>query len=63
MKKAYATTLTHGDAYAPGVEALGRSLQATGTREAMVVMVTPDVPSPRVPGWPRQGWTCTTSSR
>lgn len=31
MKTAYATTLTHGDAYAPGVEALGRSLRATGT--------------------------------
>src|ERR1700722_17361718 len=44
MKKCFATTLTHGDAYAPGVEALGRSLRATGTREAMVVMVTADVP-------------------
>ena len=43
MKKAYATTLTHGDAYAPGVEALGRSLAATGTREPMVLMVTADV--------------------
>ena len=47
MKKAYATTLTHGDAYAPGVEALGRSLRATGTREPMVLMVTADVPGPR----------------
>jgi hypothetical protein len=27
MKTGYATTLTHGDAYAPGVEALGRSLR------------------------------------
>jgi hypothetical protein len=44
MKKAYTTVLTHGDAYAPGVEVLGRSLRATGTTEPMVLLVTPDVP-------------------
>ena len=57
MKKAYATTLTHGDAYAPGVEALGRSLRATGTREPMVLMVTPDVPRAATERLASQGWT------
>ena len=56
MKKAYATTLTHGDAYAPGVEALGRSLQATGTREAMVLMVTAGVPNAARARLSKQGW-------
>ena len=56
MKKAYATTLTHGDAYAPGVEALGRSLQATGTREPMVLMVTADVPRQARERLAAQGW-------
>ncbi len=57
MRKAYVTTLTHGDAYAPGVEALGRSLRATGTREAMVLMVTADVPRPARTRLAAQGWT------
>jgi hypothetical protein len=57
MKTAYATTLTHGDAYAPGVEALGRSLRATGTREPMVLMVTADVPSAARTRLASQGWT------
>jgi glycogenin len=56
MKKAYATTLTHGDAYAPGVEALGRSLRATGTREPMVLMVTADVPRQAKERLAAQGW-------
>src|ERR1700722_3537530 len=57
MKKCYVTTLTHGDAYAPGVEALGRSLKATGTREAMLLMVTPDVPAAARHRLADQGWT------
>jgi glycogenin len=56
MKKAYVTTLTHGDAYAPGVEALGRSLRATGTAEAMVLMVTADVPRHARTRLAAQGW-------
>jgi glycogenin glucosyltransferase len=56
MKKAYATTLTHGDAYAPGVEALGRSLVATGTTEPMVLMVTADVPRAARERLASQGW-------
>jgi hypothetical protein len=43
MKTAYATTLCSGDAYLPGVEALGKSLDASGTRVPKVVMVTADV--------------------
>jgi alpha-N-acetylglucosamine transferase len=57
MKKGYAATLTHGDAYAPGVEALGRSLRATGTREPMVLMVTEDVPQAARARLAGQGWT------
>jgi hypothetical protein len=57
MKKAYVTTLCHGDAYAPGVEALGGSLRASGTREAMVLMVTPDVSAATRDALAAQGWT------
>jgi hypothetical protein len=57
MRHAYATTLTHGDAYAPGVEALGNSIRATGTRAAMVVMVTADVPLRTRARLTAQGWT------
>jgi hypothetical protein len=43
MQYAYVTTLCGGDAYLPGVEVLGRSLMASGTREVRLAMVTPDV--------------------
>jgi glycogenin glucosyltransferase len=43
MKKAYATILCNGEAYLPGVEALGSSLKTSGTVKPMVVMVTPEV--------------------
>ena len=56
MKKAYATTLCNGDAYAPGVEALGRSLVASGTKEAMVLMVTSDVSGAARRRLAAQGW-------
>ncbi len=45
MNTAYVTLLTAGDAYLPGIEALGRSLLATGTSTPIVVMTTPDVPA------------------
>jgi len=57
MKKAYTTVLTHGDAYAPGVEVLGHSLRATGTKEAMVLLVTADVPERARTRLGRAGWT------
>ena len=46
MKHAYVTLMCNGDAYLPGVEALGESLKASGTTRPMVVMVSDDV-SPR----------------
>lgn len=46
MKRAYVTLLASA-ADSPGVEALGASLRASGTREPLLVMATPDVP-PRV---------------
>src|SRR5438270_531773 len=40
LRQAYVSMLTNGDAYAPGVEALGRSLQKSGTTRPMVLAVT-----------------------
>ncbi len=56
MKNAYVTTLCHGDGYLPGVEALGKSLDASGTTVPKVVMVTPDV-SGKAHDWlEKHGW-------
>lgn len=46
MKRAYVTVTSHGESDVPGVEALGASLRASGTREPMVVLAGRDV-SPR----------------
>lgn len=56
MNRAYVTMLGGGDAYVPGVEALGRSLAASGTREAKIVMVTPDVSRAARATLAGQGW-------
>ena len=56
MNRAYATMLCGGDAYVPGVEALGRSLVASGSREVKIVMVTSDVREPARERLARQGW-------
>ncbi len=56
MKKAYVTMMTNGDGYAPGVEALGRSLLATGTEVPMVLMATREVSQPTRERLVRQGW-------
>jgi glycogenin glucosyltransferase len=56
MKNAYATALCNGDGYAPGVEALGRSLTASGTHEPMVLMATADVTQPTRDKLAAQGW-------
>lgn len=45
MKRAYVTLLCGGDAYEPGVEALGRSLRASGTSVPLVLLATSDVSS------------------
>lgn len=57
MKKAYVTTLCNGDGYLPGVLVLGRSLEASGTKEERVVMVTPDVTTDAREELARHGWT------
>lgn len=57
MKKAYATMLCNGDGYVRGVEALGRSLRASGTHETMVLMVTPDISRATRAKLAAQGWT------
>ncbi len=44
MKRAYVTMVSRGDTYLPGAQALGRSLDETGSSLPRVVMVTPDVP-------------------
>ncbi len=43
MKRAYVTVTSHGEGDVPGVEALGASLRASGTREPMMVMAGRDV--------------------
>lgn len=43
MKKAYVTAFCGGDTYLPGVEVLGKSLQASGSRMPKIAMVTKDI--------------------
>jgi alpha-N-acetylglucosamine transferase len=57
MKRAYATILCNGEGYMPGVEALGGSIKASGTREPMVLMVTPEVRPVTRERLAAQGWT------
>jgi glycogenin glucosyltransferase len=56
MKKAYVTTLCNGDNYLPGVLVLGRSLEASGSTEERVVMVTPDVSTDARDELAKHGW-------
>lgn len=56
MTQAYVTMISGGDAYVPGIEALGRSLVETGTSIARVVMATPDVPTAATSRLAAQGW-------
>jgi hypothetical protein len=56
MNRAYVTMLTGGDSYVPGGEVLGRSLRASGTREAMIAMVTADVSKVARRALEKQGW-------
>jgi len=43
MKTAYVTTLCNGDGYLPGVEVLGKSIDASGSKVPKVVLVTADI--------------------
>lgn len=56
MRRAYVTTLSGGDAYLPGVEALGRSLVGTGTSASRVVLITEDVSAVARAQLQEQGW-------
>jgi hypothetical protein len=56
MKRAYATVLCNGAGYAPGIEALGRSLKSSGTDASMILMATPDVPGDALDRLAAEGW-------
>lgn len=56
MRTAYVTTLCNGDGYVPGVEALGRSLDRSGTAQRKVLVVTPDVPEHARKQLEAEGW-------
>ncbi len=56
MKCAYVTTICNGDGYVPGVEVLGKSLLASGTKLPMVALATADVPPSARAKLARQGW-------
>lgn len=56
MRCAYVTTLCNGDDYVPGVEALGRSLDRTGTTRPKLVQVTADVPAAARRALSEKGW-------
>ena len=54
--RAYVTMLAGGDAYVPGVEALGQSLLRTGSPYPRVVMFTDDVSGAAQRRLQAQGW-------
>jgi alpha-N-acetylglucosamine transferase len=56
MKTAYVTTLCNGEGYLPGVEALGKSLEAHGTKVPRVVLATADVLADARRNLTEQGW-------
>jgi len=56
MRAAYVTTLCNGDAYVPGVEVLGHSLERSGTQHEKVLLVTPDVPDAARRTLAEKGW-------
>jgi len=56
MRQAYVTTLCNGDGYLPGVEVLGKSLDASGTRKTKIVLVTADVSHAARERLVQQGW-------
>jgi lipopolysaccharide biosynthesis glycosyltransferase len=56
MQTAYVTTLCNGEGYLPGVEALGKSLEAHGTKVPRVVLVTADVSDAARKRLSEQGW-------
>lgn len=55
-RRAYVTMLTGGDAYIPGIDALGESLRRTKTPFPRVIMITPDVSWATQQHCKDQGW-------
>lgn len=56
MKTAYVSVLCHGDGYLPGVEVLGKSLDASGSSAPKVVLVTADISQAARDRLTRLGW-------
>lgn len=56
MKAAYVSTLTSGDAYVPGIEVLGKSLERSGTSHPRVLLTTSDVSREARARLADQGW-------
>lgn len=56
MQIAYVCAMSGGDAYLPGLLALGASLRASGSTVPMVAMVAPDVPSAARARLRTHGW-------
>jgi hypothetical protein len=56
MKTAYVTLLCNGDGYLPGVEALGRSLEESGSKVPRVALATPEVSGPARSRLTQLGW-------
>jgi glycogenin glucosyltransferase len=56
LDRAYVTLICSGDSYLPGVEALGRSLQASGSTVPRLAMVTADVTAAARNALQGQGW-------
>lgn len=56
MNTAYVTTLCNGEGYLPGVEALGKSLEAHGTEAPRIALLTPDVSTDARERLSGQGW-------
>jgi hypothetical protein len=56
MRHAYTTVISGGDRYAPGVEALGRSLTQSGSVVPRLVLCTPDVSPAARARLTEQGW-------
>lgn len=56
MKTAYVSVLCGGDGYVPGIEVLGRSLVASGSRVPRVLLATADVTDAARSRLSAQGW-------
>ena len=56
MKQAFATLISNGEKYIPGVEVLGRSIKNTGTDRDLVLLSTEDLSPDATRKVEAQGW-------